>query len=190
MAALTMHIMTIIILIISSCGWVVKHRTLLTVDHCSRLAPLLSLNVVWRCLLVASGTNYSWFHRLRRTVQHLLIEASRLADKEAVYRALDSRSEGLGFDSHCWPCVEVLGKFHNPHCLGPPSLNGYMVHRSKVGSIVAGCMGAHLARGKVKSVEHMLSWSLDNYVYLYLQWHSINMYFTSPLFTGWHWWLL
>ena len=30
-----------------------------------------------------------------------------------------------------------------------------------LGSIVAGCIGAHLARGKVKSIEHPLSWSLD-----------------------------
>ena len=79
-----------------------------------------------------------------------------------VDRALDSRSECLGFDSQCWPCLEVLGKLHIPHCLGPPSRNGYLVHRSQVGSIVAGCIGAHLARGKVKSVEHALSWSLDS----------------------------
>ena len=56
----------------------------------------------------------------------------------------------------------MSGKLHIPHCLGPPSCNGYLVHRSKVGSIVAGCIGAHLARGKVKSVEHELSWSLDS----------------------------
>ena len=79
-----------------------------------------------------------------------------------VNRALDSRSEGLGFDSHCWPCIVVLGKLCIPHCFSPPSRNGNLVHRSKVGSIVAGCIGAHLARGKVKSVEHALSWSLDS----------------------------
>ena len=79
-----------------------------------------------------------------------------------VDRALDSRSKGLGFDSHCCPCVEVLGKLRIPHCFGPPSRNGYLVHRSKVGSIVAGCIGAQLARGKVKSVEHALSWSLNS----------------------------
>ena len=28
-----------------------------------------------------------------------------------VDRALDSRSEGLGFDSQCWPCVEVSANF-------------------------------------------------------------------------------
>ena len=79
-----------------------------------------------------------------------------------VDRALDSRSEDLGFESQCWPCVEVSDKLRIPHCLGPPSHNGYLVHRSKVGSTVAGCIGAHLARGKVKSVEHALSWSLDS----------------------------
>ena len=78
-----------------------------------------------------------------------------------VDRTLDSRSEGLGFDSQCWPSVEVSGKLCITHCLVPPSGNGYLVYRSKVGSIVAGCIGAHLARGKVKSVEHALSWSLD-----------------------------
>ena len=79
-----------------------------------------------------------------------------------VDRALDSRSEGLGFDSQCWPCVEVLGKLRIRHCLVPPSRNGYLVHRSKVGSIVAGCIGANLSRGKIKFVEHVLSWSLDS----------------------------
>ena len=76
--------------------------------------------------------------------------------------ALDSKSEGLGFDSQCWPCVKVSGKLCIPCCLGPSSRNGYLVHRYKVGSTVAGCIGAHLARGKVKSVEHVLSWSLDS----------------------------
>ena len=76
-------------------------------------------------------------------------------------RALDSSSEGLGVDSQSWPCVEVSCKFRIPHCLGPPSHNGYLVHRSNIESIVAGCNGAHLARGKVKSVEHALSWRLD-----------------------------
>ena len=77
-------------------------------------------------------------------------------------KALNSRSEGLGFDSQCWPCAEVSGKLRIPHCLSLPSRNGYLVHRSKVRSIVAGCIGTHLAKGKVKSVEHALSWSLDS----------------------------
>ena len=76
------------------------------------------------------------------TVQHLLIEASGLAELGAcdqVDRAYDSRSEGLGFNSQCWPYVEVSGKLRILHFFGPPSRNGYLVHRSKVGSIVAGC---------------------------------------------------
>ena len=48
----------------------------------------------------------------------------------------------------------------------------HLMHRSKVGSTVAGCIGAHLARGKVKSVEHVLSmcgqcWLQQN------TWHEI-----------------
>ena len=78
-----------------------------------------------------------------------------------VDRAVDRRSKGLVFDSQCWSCVEVSGKLRVPHCLGPPSHNGYLVHRYKVGLIVAGFIGTHLVRGKVKSVEHALSWSLD-----------------------------
>ena len=66
-----------------------------------------------------------------------------------VDRALDSRSEGLVFDFQCWPCVEVSGKLRIPHCLGPPSHDGYLVHRSRVGSIVAGCCAPTAWGGKV-----------------------------------------
>ena len=66
-----------------------------------------------------------------------------------VDRALDSRSEGLGFDSQCWPCVEVSGKLRILHCLGPPNRNGYLVLRYKVGSIVAGCCALTAGRGKI-----------------------------------------
>ena len=71
-----------------------------------------------------------------------------------VDRALNSRSEGLEFDYQYWSCVQVWDKFSIPHCLGKPSHKGYLVHRSIVRSIVPGCIGAHLAKGKVKSVEH------------------------------------
>ena len=60
---------------------------------------------------------------------------------------MSSRSEGLGCD--CWPCVEVSGKLCITHCLSPPSCKGYLVHRSKVGSIVAGCY-TRLLPGYVK----------------------------------------
>ena len=46
------------------------------------------------------------------------------------------RSEGLGFDSQCCLCVEVSGKLCIPHSLSPPGCNGYLVYRSKVGSIL------------------------------------------------------
>ena len=66
-----------------------------------------------------------------------------------VDRALDSRSEGLGFSSKWWSCVEVSGKVRIPHCLGPPGRNGYLVRRSKVGSVVAGCCAPTSRGGKV-----------------------------------------
>ena len=91
-----------------------------------------------------------------------IITSSHVGACGPVDKALDSRSEGLEFDYQCWPCVEVSCKLCIPHHLGPPSRNGYLVHRYKVRSIVAGCTGTHLARGKVKSVEHALSWSLDS----------------------------
>ena len=46
-----------------------------------------------------------------------------------VDRVLDSRSGGLGFDSHCRSCVEVLGKLLIPYCLCPPNSDGYLVER-------------------------------------------------------------
>ena len=67
-------------------------------------------------------------------------------------KALDSRSEGLGLDSQYWSYVQVSGKLGIPHCLGPSTVLG-TGNRSKVGSIFAGCIGTHLARGKVISVE-------------------------------------
>ena len=42
--------------------------------------------------------------------------------------------KGLGFDSQCWPCVEVSGKLLIPYCLCPPSSNGYLVER-KIGKL-------------------------------------------------------
>ena len=72
-----------------------------------------------------------------------------------VDRALDSRLKGLIFNSQCWQCIEASGKLYIPPNLGPPSRNGYLVHRSKVGSIVAGCWRP--LPGEVKSEEHVWS---------------------------------
>ena len=43
-----------------------------------------------------------------------------------------------------------LGQALNPHCLWPPSSNGYLVHRFKGGSIVAAEFYTILSRGKGK----------------------------------------
>ena len=42
-------------------------------------------------------------------------------------KAFDSRSKGLGFDSHCWSFVEVSGKLFMTYCLCLPSSDGYPV---------------------------------------------------------------
>ena len=78
-----------------------------------------------------------------------------------VDRVLDSRSEGLGFNSQHWSRIEVSGKLHIPQCLDPFSRNGYLVHRSEVGSIVAGCCRAHLVNGKVKLLNMCSRGCLD-----------------------------
>ena len=44
-----------------------------------------------------------------------------------VDRVLNSRLQGLWFDSHCWLCVEVSGKLVIPTCLWLPSSDGYLV---------------------------------------------------------------
>ena len=80
---------------------------------------------------------------------HKVCQFPKFIEHVAMDRALDSKSEGLGFDSQSLPCVEVLGKLRIPHCLSSPSRNGYLVHRSKVGSIVAGCSAPVAIGGKV-----------------------------------------
>ena len=49
-------------------------------------------------------------------------------------RALDSRSEGLGFDLQCWLCVEVLDKLLIQCCLYPASSAGYLAGQNVTGS--------------------------------------------------------
>ena len=86
--------------------------------RCERHA---SCSARWHC-----NWHVIWSHNHRKVSMHM-------GACGPVDRALDARSGGLGFDSQCWPCVEVSGKLRIPHCLGPPSRNGYLVHRSKVG---------------------------------------------------------
>ena len=112
-------------------------------------------------LVICPLQSSHWYNKYLDDKISLFFEANiDMGTCGPVDRALDSRSEGVR--SQCWLCIEVLGKLRIPHCLGPPSHNGYLVHRSKVGSIVAGCIGAHLARGKVKSVEYALLWCLNS----------------------------
>ena len=44
-----------------------------------------------------------------------------------VDKALYLRSEGLGYDSHCWSCAEGSGKLLILYCLCLHSSNGYLV---------------------------------------------------------------
>ena len=63
----------------------------------------------------------------------------------AVDRAWDSRSEFLGFDSQCWPCVEVSSKLCIPHCHGPPSHNGtWCTDRKLPGEVNSEDMCSHM----------------------------------------------
>ena len=72
-----------------------------------------------------------------------------------VDRTLDSRSEGLMFDSQCWPCEKCQSKLCIRHCLSPHSRNWYLVHRSKVGSIVADCCVRGGKVGRTWLCSHM-----------------------------------
>ena len=55
-----------------------------------------------------------------------------------VDRVFDSRSQGSGFDSHCWSCVEVSGKLLIPYCLRPCNIDRYLVERKIVKKNVNG----------------------------------------------------
>ena len=70
-----------------------------------------------------------------------------------VERALDSRSKGLRLNFKCWSCAEVSGKLHIHTSLVYSAAMGTWC-RFMCGSIVAGCIGVHLARGRV-SLKNM-----------------------------------
>ena len=57
-----------------------------------------------------------------------------------VNRMLDSRSKGLGFDSHCWSCVEVSGEIFIPYCLCLASSGEYLVDGNCIWVSQATCM--------------------------------------------------
>ena len=65
-----------------------------------------------------------------------------------VIKALDPRSRGLVFDSCSAGHVYAsLGQALNPHCNWTFSVNGYLVHRSKVGLIFTAAFRAILTGG-------------------------------------------
>ena len=58
------------------------------------------------------------------------------------------------------PATSVMGKnlgqALNPHCLLPPSSNGYLVHRFNVESTVAAAFALTSLGGKIKSDEYYI----------------------------------
>ena len=46
-----------------------------------------------------------------------------------VHRILDSRSKGLGLNSHGWPCVKVSSKLLIAYCICLPSSDVFLVER-------------------------------------------------------------
>ena len=101
-----------------------------------------------------------------------------------------------GFNSQCWPCIKVSGKLCIPCFLSPASCNGYLVHRSKVGSRVAGCCAPTVRGGKVwRTCSHMDIWTLNRYLYFYLYkqhgikfgWHSMRSGIWTPDKWMMHW---
>ena len=54
--------------------------------------------------------------------------------------ALDARSKGLGFDSHCWSCVEVSVRLLIPNCLCLLLTDGYLVNDNCAGVAQVACI--------------------------------------------------
>ena len=98
-----------------------------------------------------------------RIIFHTLLYHETMHQQENYVKQYHSANLcwGLGFDSQHWSCVNMLGNLRIPRGLRPPSCNGYLVHKSKVGSIIAGCMGIHLTRGKVGPLSIRGHESLD-----------------------------
>ena len=85
-----------------------------------------------------------------------------------VVKALDPRSNsGVRFPRRRSE-EKALGKTWIHIASGHTAVNGYLVHRSKVGSTVAAAFRAILARGGiVKSDEYCIeTWPLNKYLYL------------------------
>ena len=123
-------------LYVSSHRWVVKTQD----SHCMAGDCRLSLTalqqaIVWCSLVEPIGTSRNLFYQPWMRLQHLLIEDNGLDNKgdyDPVDRVLDSRSEGLGFDSHWWSYVEIsVSK-------GCPSI--FRVHNKSMGPVNKPCI--------------------------------------------------
>ena len=51
-----------------------------------------------------------------------------------IRKALDSKSGGLGFDSHCWSCIEVSGKLFIPCCKTEIFITCFSIYKLGSGS--------------------------------------------------------
>ena len=86
-----------------------------------------------------------------------------------VVKASDLRSRGHGFDSRPGHVYKALGKLWNPHCLGPPSRNGYLAQQIQGWIVSCKLQDALTCRGERQSPLNMPSvdiWSINKYLYL------------------------
>ena len=68
-------------------------------------APHFCLFIIFYIHLFPTHHSTHIFHV---TISHITHE--RLRARGKVDRMLGSRPKGVGFDYHCWSCVEVMGK--------------------------------------------------------------------------------
>ena len=134
----------------------------------SRLHPSLE------CLLLSVMMYVKW-RKLNFWVLSVLYfcHKSIQAASGQVNRVFDSQSKGLGFDSLFWSYVEVPTDFaFHTASVHNPSQNGYLMHKSRAGSIVAGYICAHLAQSK----------DMHSHGYLYLQQVHLPSLYYPPLY--------
>ena len=117
----------------SSAGSYLADPTSPIPSHCASVIATSTLRV--KVTKISLHYTYICYYISRDTQRNKGIRALfNIAQFEGlgrVDRALDSRSKGLGFDSHCWLCVEVIGKLIIPYCLSLslPSSDGCQVEQ-------------------------------------------------------------
>ena len=57
--------------------------------------------------------------------------------------------------------IQVSDKLYILHCIGLPNRNEYLIKKSKIILVVAGCICAYLAGLKVQSDEHAKLWMFE-----------------------------